>query len=94
VQAAPPKIRHVTTWLLRRPEDLDDTEQATLADIRGACPHLDRLGGHITAFAKMMVHRTGADTLDSWLPLRQTTFRNCTPSPAESVRATPPCATG
>jgi transposase len=67
VEPAPPKIRHVTTWLLRRPEDLNDTEQATLANIRGACPHLDRLGGHITAFAKMMVHRTGADNLDTWL---------------------------
>jgi len=67
VKPAPPKIRHVTTWLLRRPEDLDHTEQATLAEIKAACPHLDRLGGHITAFAKMMVHRTGADTLDTWL---------------------------
>lgn len=67
VKPAVPKIRQITTWLLRRPEDLTDTEQATLADIRGACPHLDRLGEHISAFAKMIVHRTGADTLDTWL---------------------------
>jgi transposase len=72
VEPAAPKIRHVTTWLLRRPEDLDDTEQATLADVRSACPHLDRLGYHITAFAKMMVHRTGADTLDTWLAAIET----------------------
>ncbi len=66
-QPTPPRIRHVTTWLLRRPEDLDRSEQATLADIQAACPQLDRLGKHITTFAKMMVHRTGADSLDTWL---------------------------
>jgi len=49
---APPKIRNVTNWLLRRPEDLDHHEQTTLAAIQTACPHLDRLAGHITAFAK------------------------------------------
>jgi len=64
---APPKIRHVTNWLLRRPEDLTDTERATLATLRSACTHLDRLGDHVTAFAKMMVHRTGAETLETWL---------------------------
>jgi transposase len=63
----PPKIRQVTTWLLRRPEDLDSTEQSTLTGIRDVCAHLDRLGDHITTFAKMMIHRTGADTLDPWL---------------------------
>jgi hypothetical protein len=67
VEPAPPKIRHVTAWLLRRPEDLDHAEQATLTDIQAACPQLDRLGDFITAFAKMMIHRTGADTLDTWL---------------------------
>lgn len=67
VPPAPPKIRQITTWLLRRPEDLDDTEQANLAGIRGGCPHLDRLSDHITGFAKMMTHRTGAETLDAWL---------------------------
>jgi transposase len=65
----PPKIRirHVTTWLLRRPENLNDSEQNTLTAIRAACPQLDRLARHITAFAKMMVHRTGNETLDTWL---------------------------
>jgi transposase len=67
VEPAPPKIRHVTAWLLRRPEDLDHTEQATLTDIQAACLQLDPLGDYITAFAKMMIHRTGADTLDTWL---------------------------
>jgi len=67
VEPQPPKIRHVTTWLLRRPEDLDHAAQTTLADIRDVCPDLDRLGEHITAFARMMIHRTGATTLDTWL---------------------------
>ena len=95
VKPEPPKIRHVTTWLLRRPEDLDDAEQATLAGIRGICPDLDRLGKHITGFAKMMVHRTGADTLDPWLTdVENDTLPSCIPSPAVSVRTAPPRVTG
>jgi hypothetical protein len=63
----PPKIRHVTTWLLRRPEDLDATAHTALAAIRSICPHLERLGDCTTAFATTMVHRTGADLHETWL---------------------------
>jgi transposase len=63
----PPKIRHVTSWLLRRPTALDADEQAKLTDVRAGCPHLDRLADHVTSFAKMMTQRRGEQDLEGWL---------------------------
>ncbi|MEU6711677.1 ISL3 family transposase [Nonomuraea sp. NPDC046802] len=63
----PPKIRHVTTWLLRRPDDLEPDVQATLTDIRAGCPQLDRVADHVTTFAKMMTQLRGIQDLDGWL---------------------------
>jgi transposase len=67
---APPtmlKISEVTSWLLRRAEDLDPRQQQLLADVRGHCSQLDRLADHVTSFAKMMTKRTGEQHLASWL---------------------------
>ena len=61
------KIREVTSWLLRRAEDLDPRQQQLLADLRGHCAQLDRLAGHVTSFAKMMTKRTGQQDLAGWL---------------------------
>lgn len=61
-----PKVRQVTGWLLRRPDDLDADEQRQLADIRSRCSHLDRLTEHVKAFATMVVQREG-EQLDTWL---------------------------
>ena len=60
-------IGEVTSWLLRRPEDLDPRQQQLLADVRGHCAQIDRLAEHVTGFAKMMTKRTGEQHLAGWL---------------------------
>ncbi|MEU6719598.1 ISL3 family transposase [Nonomuraea sp. NPDC046802] len=64
---APPKVRHVTAWLLRRPDDLTPVELGKLAAVQAECPCLDRAASHVTAFAKMMAHLRGVQDLDGWL---------------------------
>jgi transposase len=61
------KIGEVTSWLLRRAEDLNPRQQQLLADVRGHCSQLDRLAEHVTGFAKMMTKRTGEQQLAGWL---------------------------
>ena len=61
------KIGEVTSWLLRRAEDLNPRQQQLLTDLRGHCAQLDRLAEHVTSFAKMMTKRTGEQQLASWL---------------------------
>jgi hypothetical protein len=46
-----PKVRANATWLLRHPDTLHPDDAATLADVPAACPHLNALADHITAFA-------------------------------------------
>jgi Transposase len=62
-----PKISEVTSWLLRRDEDLSPRQQQLLTELRGHCAQLDRLAGHVTSFAKMMTKRTGQQDLPGWL---------------------------
>jgi transposase len=61
------KIGEVTSWLLRRADDLSPRQQQLLADVRGHCAQLDRLAEHVTSFAKMMTKRTGEQQLAGWL---------------------------
>ena len=61
------KIGEVTSWLLRRAEDLNPRQQQMLTDLRAHCAQLDRLAEHVTRFAKMMTKRTGEQELASWL---------------------------
>jgi transposase len=67
---APPGKRQVTGWILTDPARLDDGQQAQLAAIRGRCPELDVLAGHVTAFAKILTRRAAGRPgagLDDWL---------------------------
>jgi transposase len=67
--AAPPvpKTRQITRWLLTRPDRPGPGDQARLAEIRAACPHLDALAGHVRGFAEMMTRRQGLLALEDWL---------------------------
>ena len=63
---APPKVRHITSWILRDPASLDESEQASLDAVRAHCPHLDTLAAHVTEFAKILTGRHG-EQLDAWI---------------------------
>jgi transposase len=62
-----PKPRQITRWLMTRPSRLSPQDQAQLAAVTAACPHLDALAGHIRSFAEMMTHRQGLLALEDWL---------------------------
>jgi hypothetical protein len=63
---APPKVRHITSWILHDPATLDESEQASLDSVRAHCPHLDALARHVTEFAKILTGRRG-EQLDAWM---------------------------
>jgi transposase len=62
---APPKVRDVTSWMLRHPDTLDADDQVKLKHVLARCPHLDAIAGHVTAFADMLTGRHG-ERLDEW----------------------------
>lgn len=65
-QPAVPKIRQITSWMLRHPEDLDIEQQLQLNQVLTACPHLDATATHVATFAEILTRRHG-DRLDSWM---------------------------
>ena len=62
----PPKVRHLSGWIMTDPDHLDPDDQAKLDDARTRCPHLDALAGHVTEFAKILTGLHG-DRLDAWI---------------------------
>jgi transposase len=63
-----PKVRQITSWLLRRHSDLDDDEQLRLKQILVTCPHLEATASHVAAFADMLTTRTGdSQRLSAWM---------------------------
>jgi transposase len=66
--AAPPplKPRRVVRWLMTRPDHLDETGAAHLAQILARSPGLAATATHVRAFATMMTERQG-QRLDQWI---------------------------
>ena len=63
---AAPKVRHVASWMLHHPDDLDDEQRLQLKQVRTACPHLDATANHVTEFAKILTNQ-GGERLDEWM---------------------------
>jgi transposase len=61
-----PKVRHVSSWMLRHPDDLDTDDQLALKQVLACCPHLDATAAHVNAFADMLTGRHG-ERLDAWM---------------------------
>lgn len=63
---ATPKVRPITFWMLRHPDDLDADQQLALKQVLAACPHLQATAEHVRAFAEILTGRHG-DRLDAWM---------------------------
>ena len=90
---APPKVRHITSWILRDPATLDDDEQASLTSVRAQCPHLDALA----ATSPSSPRSSPAGAASSWTPgsprPAPATSRTCAPSSPGSNATTRPSST-
>ncbi|MEC3981991.1 ISL3 family transposase [Amycolatopsis sp. H20-H5] len=61
-----PKVRTITSWMLRRPEDLDDHDRRDLTRVLDVCSHLSATAAHVRTFAQMLTGRHG-ERLDTWM---------------------------
>lgn len=63
---APPKIRHVTGWIMRDPENLTDKECLRLKEILARCPELEATRRHVGGFA-CVIRNLGGNRLPDWM---------------------------
>jgi transposase len=62
-----PSARKITTWLMTSPGSLAPDDDAALAAVTAACPHLRQLQAAIRSFCDMLTGLTGRKDLDAWL---------------------------
>ncbi|TCO55721.1 ISL3 family transposase [Actinocrispum wychmicini] len=63
---APPKVRDVTRWMLRYPDDPDSRERDRLNEVLARSSALARLAYHVASFAEMMTSLHG-ERLEEWI---------------------------
>ena len=61
-----PKVRRITSWTLRRPDDLTDVEWIGLKQVLASCRHLEVTAAHVTACAEILTERRG-ENLNPWI---------------------------
>ena len=89
----PPKARHLASWILTNPDNLDDDEKEKLARARERCPHLDALAATSPSSPRSSPAATATASTTGSPPSRPTTSPTCTPSPAASNTTTRPSST-
>jgi len=62
----PPKVRQVTAWMLRHPDNRTPEVQVRLKQVLANCTHLAATANHVTGFAEIMTCRRGKQ-LDNWI---------------------------
>jgi transposase len=63
---AAPKVRDLTSWLLRHPGSLEADEQLKCKEVLARCPDLDAVADHVAAFAGIMAGLHG-ERLHEWI---------------------------
>ncbi|MFE3173104.1 transposase [Amycolatopsis sp. NPDC059090] len=62
----PPKTKHVSSWIMRNPENLKDEDEQRLDAILARCPELAATRCHVRGFATMIRDLRG-DRLLEWI---------------------------
>jgi transposase len=64
---SPPKVRTVTSWIMTSPDQLADTDKASLDAILAASPELAAVAASVRNFAAMMNERRGRKLFEPWM---------------------------